>query len=75
MRLLNSAATSQGGVYHGRVLLPPEYPFKPPAFMLLTPSGRFEVSLKCLTSQWHQPFSQSSARCQYTPFPGLHRQT
>lgn len=28
-----------GGVYHGRILLPPEYPFKPPSFMLLTPSG------------------------------------
>ena len=28
-----------GGVYHGRILLPTEYPFKPPSFMLLTPSG------------------------------------
>lgn len=26
----------EGGIYHGRIQLPAEYPFKPPAFMLLT---------------------------------------
>lgn len=25
------------GIYHGRILLPPEYPFKPPSFIMLTP--------------------------------------
>ena len=25
-----------GGVYHGRIILPPEYPMKPPSIMLLT---------------------------------------
>ena len=40
----------EGGIYHGRILLPPEYPFKPPSFMLLTPSGRFETMTKiCLS--------------------------
>ena len=34
----------ESGIYHGRVLLPPEYPFKPPSFVLLTPSGRFQVN-------------------------------
>lgn len=26
----------EGGVYHGRILLPPEYPMKPPNIILLT---------------------------------------
>lgn len=25
-----------GGVYHGRIVLPPEYPMKPPSIILLT---------------------------------------
>ena len=37
-------------MYHGRILLPPEYPFKPPHIMFLTPSGRFETNTKiCLS--------------------------
>lgn len=36
----------QGGIYHGRILMPAEYPFKPPAFVMLTPSGRFETGVK-----------------------------
>jgi len=46
----------EGGIYHGRILLPPEYPFKPPSFMLLTPSGRFETNAKiCLSISSHHP--------------------
>jgi ubiquitin-conjugating enzyme E2 J1 len=26
----------EGGVYHGRIILPAEYPYKPPDIMLLT---------------------------------------
>lgn len=36
----------QGGIYHGRILLPSEYPFKPPSFLMLTPNGRFETGVK-----------------------------
>ena len=44
----------EGGLYHGRIILPPEYPFKPPSIMLLTPSGRFEVGKKiCLSISAH----------------------
>lgn len=46
----------EGGIYHGRVLLPPEYPFKPPSFVLLTHSGRFVVNEKiCLSITQHHP--------------------
>jgi len=44
------------GIYHGRILLPPEYPFKPPAFVLLTANGRFETGTKiCLSISQHHP--------------------
>lgn len=29
----------EGGVYHGRILLPAEYPFKPPNIVFLTVSS------------------------------------
>ncbi len=29
----------EGGIYHGRILLPPEYPFKPPNFVFMTVSS------------------------------------
>ncbi|KAJ6772198.1 UBIQUITIN-CONJUGATING ENZYME E2 [Salix koriyanagi] len=45
-----------GGIYHGRIQLPAEYPFKPPSFMLLTPNGRFETQTKiCLSISNHHP--------------------
>lgn len=48
----------QGGIYHGRIIMPAEYPFKPPAFVMLTPSGRFETNMKiCLSISSHHPES------------------
>ncbi|KAJ3606916.1 hypothetical protein NHX12_026432 [Muraenolepis orangiensis] len=45
-----------GGVYHGRIVLPPEYPMKPPSIILLTANGRFEVGKKiCLSISGHHP--------------------
>jgi len=50
----------EGGIYHGRILLPPEYPFKPPHIVFLTPSGRFETNTKiCLSfTAYHQELWQ-----------------
>ncbi|CAG8827945.1 7051_t:CDS:2, partial [Gigaspora margarita] len=46
----------EGGRYHGRILLPSEYPFKPPNLMLLTPNGRFELNKKiCLSITGYHP--------------------
>ncbi|PWY63603.1 ubiquitin conjugating enzyme [Aspergillus eucalypticola CBS 122712] len=43
-----------GGIYHGRITLPPTYPLRPPSFRFLTPSGRFEVNREiCLSISGH----------------------
>ncbi|CAK1550444.1 unnamed protein product [Leptosia nina] len=45
-----------GGIYHGRILLPKEYPMHPPHIILLTPNGRFEVNKKiCLSISGYHP--------------------
>lgn len=33
----------EGGFYHGTVVFPPEYPYKPPSIQMFTPNGRFKV--------------------------------
>jgi ubiquitin-protein ligase len=38
------------GLYHGKLLLPPNYPFAPPDVVLLTPNGRFELNKKICVS-------------------------
>jgi len=46
----------QGGVYHGRIIVPAEYPMKPPDIIVLTPNGRFEVGKKiCLSISGFHP--------------------
>lgn len=39
-----------GGEYHGQLLFPPEFPFKPPGIKMQTPSGRFAPNVKICTS-------------------------
>ena len=36
----------EGGVYHGRIVLPSEYPFKPPNIYFMNRNGRFEINKK-----------------------------
>ncbi|WFD22969.1 E2 ubiquitin-conjugating enzyme [Malassezia equina] len=38
------------GLYHGKVLLPTDYPFRPPHLVFLTPNGRWKVDSKCQQS-------------------------
>lgn len=45
-----------GGVYHGRIILPADYPMKPPNIIFLTANGRFETNKKiCLSISGHHP--------------------
>ncbi|KAG8892585.1 hypothetical protein FRB99_002611, partial [Tulasnella sp. 403] len=50
----------EGGLYHCRILLPPEYPFKAPSIMILTPNGRFELNKKiCISfTSYHEELWQ-----------------
>ncbi|KPP79288.1 ubiquitin-conjugating enzyme E2 J1-like [Scleropages formosus] len=64
-----------GGVYHGRIILPPEYPMKPPSIILLTvrsldPSTLLSLSLIPLFQQlqappriWSQDFCCETCGC------------
>ncbi|GAA5912737.1 hypothetical protein JCM5296_006555 [Sporobolomyces johnsonii] len=57
-----SGSEFEGGIYHGRMVLPSQYPHAPPDIYLLTPSGRFEVNKKiCLSiSSFHSETWQPS---------------
>ena len=37
---------AHGGHYHGKLVFPPDYPYKPPSIMMLTPSGRFRTNMR-----------------------------
>eukprot|EP00899_Mesostigma_viride_P012251 jgi/Mesvir1/21026/Mv08077-RA.1 len=45
----------EGGWYIGKIKFPPDYPFKPPSLMMVTPTGRFQPSTRlCLSmSDFH----------------------
>jgi len=46
----------EGGVYHGRIKLPKDYPNKAPAICVSTPSGRWAVNNDiCLSASAHHP--------------------
>ena len=45
----------QGGLYVGRLRFPNDYPYKPPAISMVTPSGRFATGVSICTtmSEFH----------------------
>jgi len=46
----------KNGLYHGKVILPQNYPMKAPDIIMLTPSGRFEIGRKiCLSNTSYHP--------------------
>ncbi|CAM9246160.1 unnamed protein product, partial [Ectocarpus fasciculatus] len=40
----------QGGIYHGKLVFPSNFPMKPPSIMMITESGRFAVNRKICMS-------------------------
>lgn len=34
------------GQYHGKLIFHPDYPFKPPGIIMLTPNGRFKTNFR-----------------------------
>ncbi|XP_051912330.1 uncharacterized protein LOC127594508 [Hippocampus zosterae] len=47
-----------GGFYHGVVIVPEEYPFKPPNIQYKTPNGRFKTNYNvCMSFTTHHPES------------------
>ncbi|PCH44506.1 UBC-like protein [Wolfiporia cocos MD-104 SS10] len=61
-----------GGEYHGVLLFPSEYPFKPPGIKMLTPSGRFQPDRKiCFSMSDFHPGSWNPAWSVSTILTGL----
>lgn len=47
-----------GGLYHGKLVFPREFPFRPPAIYMITPSGRFRTNARlCLSISDYHPES------------------
>ncbi|KAF8993442.1 ubiquitin-conjugating enzyme/RWD-like protein [Cyathus striatus] len=61
-----------GGEYHGVLLFPAEYPFKPPGIKMFTPSGRFHPDRKiCFSMSDFHPGSWNPAWSVATILTGL----
>ncbi|EKM82201.1 hypothetical protein AGABI1DRAFT_112285 [Agaricus bisporus var. burnettii JB137-S8] len=61
-----------GGEYHGQLMFPSEYPFKPPGIKMLTPSGRFQPDKKiCFSMSDFHPGSWNPAWSVATILTGL----
>ncbi|PVF91933.1 UBC-like protein [Serendipita vermifera] len=61
-----------GGEYHGMIMFPPEYPFKPPGIKMFTPSGRFVPDKKiCFSMSDFHPGTWNPAWSVATILTGL----
>jgi len=61
-----------GGIYHGKLVFPKEYPFKPPSIYMLTPNGRFQVNTRlCLSISDFHPDTWNPAWSVGTILTGL----
>lgn len=62
----------EGGQYHGVLLFPADYPFKPPAIKMMTPNGRFKTNTRlCLSISDYHPDTWNPAWNVSTILTGL----
>jgi len=61
-----------GGFYHGKLIFPAEFPFKPPSIYMTTPSGRFKTNTRlCLSISDYHPDTWNPAWSVGTILTGL----
>ncbi|RHY19994.1 hypothetical protein DYB30_011152 [Aphanomyces astaci] len=60
--VIRGVGVYDGGYYHGKVIFPTEYPWKPPSIYMLTPNGRFKTNKRlCLSMSDYHPESWNPA--------------
>lgn len=61
-----------GGMYHGKLKFPQEFPFKPPSIYMITPNGRFKTNTRlCLSISDFHPDTWNPAWSVGTILTGL----
>ena len=61
-----------GGLYHGKLVFPSEFPFKPPSIYMTTPNGRFKTDTRlCLSISDYHPDTWNPAWSVATILTGL----
>ena len=61
-----------GGLYHGKLVFPAEFPFKPPSIYIITPNGRFKTDTRlCLSISDYHPDTWNPAWSVATILTGL----
>jgi len=61
-----------GGHYHGKLVFPSEFPFKPPSIYMITPNGRFKTNTRlCLSISDYHPDTWNPAWSVSTILTGL----
>ncbi|XP_030835508.1 ubiquitin-conjugating enzyme E2 J2-like [Strongylocentrotus purpuratus] len=62
----------EGGLYHGKLVFPREFPFKPPSIYMTTPNGRFKTNTRlCLSISDFHPDTWNPAWSVSTILTGL----
>ncbi|KAJ8320142.1 hypothetical protein KUTeg_001729 [Tegillarca granosa] len=68
----NSRLLLTGGIYHGKLVFPREFPFKPPSIIMITPNGRFKCNTRlCLSISDFHPDTWNPAWSVSTILTGL----